>query len=100
MLSERRVRRTDDPKRALAMFLSSRRAETGAHAIAVATRDGRLVAGAGDGALLVAVMAARAAAGGEVPETLAVSRCGRYVIASLGEALDERITAGVTRILS
>src|SRR4051812_25672455 len=100
MLEERRVRRTEDPKRALSMFLASCRAQTGAHAIAVATRDGRLVAGAGDGALLVAVMAARAAAGGDVPQSLAVSRCGRYVIASLGEALDASIAAGVTRILS
>lgn len=82
------------------MFLASCRARTGAHALAVSTRDGRLVAGSGEGAHLVAVLGARVAAGGPVPDTLAVSWCGRYVIASLGEALADDVAAGVKRILS
>ncbi len=101
MLAEdRRVKRMTEPCRALSLFLASCRARTGAHALAVSTRDGRLVAGSGDGALLLAVLAARAAAGGPTPESLAVSRCGRYVIASLGEAIADDVAAGVSRILS
>ncbi len=101
MLAEdRRVKRTTEPRKALTMFLTSCRARTGAHALAVSTRDGHLVAGSGEGALLVAVLAARAAAGGPMHESLAVSRCGRYVIASLGEAIDDDVAAGVSRILS
>jgi hypothetical protein len=98
--SDRRVRRTTEPKRALAMFLSSCRQRNGADVIAVSTRDGRLVAGAGEGALLVAVLAARVAAGGERHEALAVSRCGAYVIASMGRAVSDDVAAGVKRILS
>ena len=82
------------------MFLSSCRQKSGADVIAVSTRDGRLVAGAGEGALLVAVLAARVAAGGEQPESLAVSRCGSYVIASIGRAVSDDVAAGVKRILS
>jgi hypothetical protein len=98
--SERRVRRVNEPKRALAMFLSSCRQKNGADVIAVSTRDGRLVAGAGEGALLVAVLAARIAAGGDGHEALAVLRCGGYVIASMGRAVTDDVTAGVKRILS
>lgn len=98
--SDRRVWRVSEPKRALAMFLSSCRARNGADVIAVSTRDGRLVAGAGEGALLVAVMAARVAAGGEGHEALAVLRCGGYVIASMGRGVSDDVTAGVKRILS
>jgi hypothetical protein len=97
---ERRLRRTEEPKRALAMFLFSCRRQSGADVLAVSTRDGRLVAGSGEGALLVAVMAARVAAGGVGPELLAVSRCGGYVIASFGRAVTDEVAAGVKRILS
>jgi hypothetical protein len=101
MLSfDRRVRRTTEPKRALAMFLSSCRQRNGADVIAVSTLTGRLVAGAGDGALLVAVLAARVAAGGERHESLAVARCGGYVIASMGRAVSDDVADGVRRILS
>ena len=98
--SERRMRRVSEPKRALAMFLSSCRQRNGADVIAVSTRDGRLVAGAGEGALLVAVLAARVAAGGERHESLAVARCGSYVIASMGRAVTDDVADGVKRILS
>ena len=98
--SERRVSRVDEPKRALTMFLSSCRKKNGADVIAVSTLQGRLVAGAGDGAHLVAVLAARIAAGGQRHESLAVSRCGPYVIASMGRAVSDDVTAGVKRILS
>ena len=82
------------------MFLSSCRQRNGADVIAVSTRDGRLVAGAGEGALLVAVLAARVAAGGEGRESLAVTRCGGYVIASMGRAVTDDVIGGVKRILS
>jgi len=98
--SDRRTRRTSEPKRALAMFLSSCRQKNGADVIAVSTLNGRLIAGAGEGALLVAVLAARVAAGGQRHEALAVSRCGAYVIASMGRAVSDDVTAGVKRILS
>ena len=98
--SERRVRRVDEPRRALTMFLSSCRKKNGADVIAVSTLQGCLVAGAGDGAHLVAVLAARIAAGGDGHESLAVSRCGRYVIASMGRAVSDEIANGVKRILS
>lgn len=68
--------------------------------IAVSTLQGRLVAGAGDGALLVAVLAAQIAAGGKRHEALAVSRCGGYVIASMGRAVSDDVVGGVKRILA
>ena len=82
------------------MFLSACRKKNGADVIAVSTLQGRLVAGAGDGAHLVAVLAARIAAGGQRHEALAVSRCGGYVIASMGRAVTDDVAAGVKRILS
>ena len=82
------------------MFLASCRRKNGADVIAVSTLQGRLVAGAGDGALLVAVLAARIAAGGERHPSMAVSRCGGYVIASMGQAVSDDIIGGVKRILS
>ena len=98
--SERRVSRVNEPRRALTMFLSSCRKKNGADVIAVSTLQGRLVAGAGDGAHVVAVLAARIAAGGQRHESLAVMRCGGYVIASMGRAVTDDVTAGVKRILS
>lgn len=82
------------------MFLAACRRKSGADVIAVSTLQGRLVAGAGDGALLVAVLAARIAAGKEPHESLAVSRCGGYVIASMGRAVSDDVIGGVKRILS
>ena len=86
------------------MFLSESRKRLGAHALAVSTGSGRLVAGSGDGALLVAVAGARVAAGGSAPCDVAVSRLRvgdeRYVVASLGRAIDDDVAAGVRRILS
>jgi hypothetical protein len=110
MIDDRRVRRTDDPRRALSMALASSRRRTGAEVVAVGTCDGRLVAGSGEGALLVAVLGARVAASesapglrpatGQRPDALAVSRCGDYVIASVGVAVMDDVTAAVRRILS
>ena len=98
------MQRTEDPRRALGMFLSSCRARLGAHALAVGTGGGQLVAGSGDGALLVALVGARVAAGGQRPEGMAVCRMKvgerRYVITSLGNPLDDYVAAGVERILS
>lgn len=86
------------------MFLSSSRARLGAHALAVGTGGGRLLAGSGDGAHLVAVMGARVAAGGNAPCDVAVFRVSvgadRYVVSSLGRALDDEVAAGIRRILA
>jgi hypothetical protein len=104
MLEERRSRRSVVPHEALSMFLASSRKRLGAHALAVGTGGGRLVAGSGDGAHLVAVMGARIAAGGSAPCDVAVSRLRvgptRYVVAALGHALDDEVAAGIERILS
>ncbi len=104
MLEERRTRRSEEPQRALAIFLSSCRARLGSHALAVGTGGGALVAGSGDGALLVALVGARVAAGDRAPDTFAVCRVRvgerRYVISSLGHAIDDAVAAGVERILS
>jgi len=71
--------------------------------LAVGTGGGRLVAGSGDGAHLVAVVAARVAAGGVAPCEVAVSHVSvgreRFVVSAVGHALDEEIAAGVRRIL-
>jgi hypothetical protein len=104
MIEDRRTRRSEVPHQALTMFLSACRTRLGAHALAVATGGGRLVAGSGDGALLVAVVGARVAAGGSSPCDVAVSRVrvgpDRYVVAALGNALDPDVAAGVQRILA
>ena len=104
MLEERRTRRSEEPKRALGIFLSSCRTRLGAHALAVGTGRGELVAGSGDGALLVALVGARVAAGGARPDAMAVCpiRVGarRYVITSLGNPIDDQVAAGVERILA
>lgn len=103
MLQDRRHRRSDQPQRALSFFLSSSRARLGAHALTVGTRGGQLVAGSGDGAILVALVGARVAAGGSAPDAMAICpiRVGanRYVITSLGNPIDDHIAAGVERIL-
>jgi len=71
--------------------------------LAVGTGGGRLVAGSGDGAHLVAVVGARVAAGGDALCEIAVSRVRvgreRFVVSSVGRPLDDEVAAGIRRIL-
>lgn len=105
---ERRVRRSEQPEKALALFLESSRRRLGVHALTVATGDGRLVAGSGDGAILVAALGAKVDAGeptsAKVAEQVAVWSMSvgarRYVISSLGAVFSADIGDGVRRILS
>ncbi len=103
---ERRARRSDDPAQALGLFLSAARARLGGHALAVGTCDGHLVAGSGEGALLVAVLGAKAVTGeenaneGRVAVTRIQLGARRYVVTSFGASLSSDVTEGVRRILS
>ncbi len=104
MLEDRRVRRTDDPQRALALLLSAHRVREGAHTIAVSNSDGALLAGAGDGAILIAALAAKIDAGENTGVSIAVQRVQigerRFVVASLGAPIGDDVESGVRRILS
>jgi hypothetical protein len=105
MGEERRMRRSESPEKALAMFLESSRKRLGVHALTVATSEGRLVAGSGDGALLVAALGAKVDAGEmRKDERVAVWSLSigtkRYVIASLGSVFSAEVGDGVRRILS
>ena len=105
VMEERRVHRCEQPERALALFLDSSRKRLGVHALTVATSDGRLVAGAGDGAHLVAALGAKVDAGEmRRDDRVAVWSLSigvkRYVIASLGAVFSADVGDGVRRILS
>ncbi len=102
---ERRVRRAEQPEKALALFLESSRKRLGVHALTVATSEGRLVAGSGDGAILVAALGAKVDAGEyRKDDRVAVWSLSigskRYVISSLGAVFSAEIGDGVRRILS
>jgi len=104
-VEERRVRRSDEPRRALGLFLDLSRKRIGVHALSVSTPGGWLVAGAGDGAILVAALAVSVDAGLCESADVSVSKLAvgsdAYVVAALGrtEALAS-VSDGVRRILS
>ncbi len=107
-IEERRMRRSEQPEKALALFLESSRKRLGVHALTVATSDGRLVAGSGEGALLVAALGAKVDTGDRASEAMAKQVAvwslsvgsARYVISSLGAVFSADIGDGVRRILS
>jgi hypothetical protein len=89
---ERRAHRSETASEALLLLLESHRRKLGARALGVTTRDGQMLAAAGDRRGL-------AAAGSEVA-TWQLRAGGRDVIvASLGRNLSYEVGAGVKRIL-
>jgi hypothetical protein len=97
-MTERRMKRSESPSRALSLLLEAQRRKLGATALAVATRDGRLLAGAGRSADRLA----RAAVEGRGRIATWELRAGGQdlVVASLGGKLNHEIGAGVRRILA
>jgi hypothetical protein len=104
-VEERRVRRSDEPRKALGLFLDVARKRLGVHALSVSTPGGWLVAGAGDGAILVAALAVNVDAGLCKSAEVSISKLevGReeYVVAALGRTKGlVAVSDGVRRILS
>ncbi len=106
---ERRTKRSDEPRKALALFLASARERMGVPALAVSTGDGWLVAGAGDGAILLAALGAQVTTGACSSQDVSISKLGLgsgdYVVSALAGAKAPRpslaeVGDGVRRILS
>jgi hypothetical protein len=104
---ERRRRRSEKKPEALKLFLESQKAKLEVKTLAVATRDGELVAGAGDAPKKVAKSAVQVdearggVADGEEPLATWRLRAGgeEMVVASLGGRLSYDVGTGVRRIL-
>jgi hypothetical protein len=104
---ERRQRRVAAKPDALTLFLESQRRRLDVRALTVATRDGRLIAGAGEAPARVAqaAIAVDEARGGvaDAAEPLATWRLRaggvEVVLASLGGRLSYDVGSGVRRIL-
>src|SRR5271169_5067971 len=107
-MTERRTRRSQVRIDALAMFLESQRTRLRAGALAVTTRDGKLLAGAGlspDRLARQAIEIHEAREGaGPMPANIATwwLRAGgvAVVLASRGGRLSHELGSGVRRILS
>jgi hypothetical protein len=98
---ERRVRRSAEPRKALKLLLEAARERLALHAVAVSTRSGWLVAGSGEGAILLAALGARTSVGEHGSVSIAKLDEG-HLLTALGagaKPLDD-LTAGVRRILA
>jgi hypothetical protein len=107
----RRELRSTSPLKALSLFLAERRVRLGAEALVVATDDGLMVSGVGAGDLeLLAAASALESTGSNGRQHLASDMKlnhasiligdSRIVIATLGAAHSESVSAGVSRILA
>jgi hypothetical protein len=104
---ERRRRRSSDSSEALSLFFDEARAKLGVRALVLGTRDGRLIAGAGEELEEIAAL------GSDVDRGHVVARGARRVatwrmrvgseemiVTSWGGALGADLADGVRRIIS
>jgi hypothetical protein len=91
-MMDRRARRSASASEALSLLLESHRAKLPARALAVTTRDGRVLAVVGDRREL-------ARAGGSVATWQLEAGGRKVIVSSLGGNLSHDVGAGVKRIL-
>lgn len=104
-MTERRTRRSKIPVEALAIFLESQRKRLRAGGLAVATREGKLLAAAGPSpeqlaSAAMGVHETREDAGSDVATWSLCSGGFEIILASRGGRLSHDLGSGVRRILA